>query len=305
MSAGLELPELGKSEPLANLVEAVIRRRRGAAAPPAVSTHAFWPAAFFGLDRARVFATAAPEAQAAILERCGRDLIEEAFYIEKSGVAFAAKMILLAESIDERKLYAMFGADEAAHLDGVGRYYGARAAQPAANPFLALLAELIEDGDRVSLQLVIQVVLEGWGLTHYRAIRNSCTSDSLRAVFSSILFDEAAHHGSGVLLVGERRPSAASTERIIATMTRFLAMVQVGPLGVVGAVESVLGPLAALERQRLFDELDGERHSAERLCHLRQLMEKAPGVSDIVACLERAGSFQPLVTQESSCLPRS
>ena len=301
MATGMELPEVGAGDALVDLVAAVVRKRRGAShagAPPAAGTHAHWDAGFFGLDRVGVFAAAAPAAQDAVLERCGRGLLTEAFYIEKAGVAFAAKMILLAPTIDERKLYAMFAADEATHLHGIGAFVDAPEDAPRSNPFLALLSELIEDGERDSLQMVIQIVLEGWGLAHYRSLRDGCQDESLRGLFTAILADEAAHHGSGVLLIGERRLGAASRERVLATMTRFLAMVQAGPQAVAGAVEAELGPLSTAARIRLFDELDAERHSAARLAQLRDLMCKTPGGAELAARLERSDCFRPKATKE-------
>jgi hypothetical protein len=296
-STGLALPELASAEPLTHLVAATMKKRRGAASAGA-ATHAHWTAQFFGLDRVTRFAEAAPAEQAAILERCGQGLVGEAFYIEKAGLAFAAKMMLLAETTDERKLYALFAADEAAHFDAIAPFYRDRSASPSENPFLALLSELIEDGDRQSLQLVIQVVLEGWGLSHYRALRDGCADPALRDALGAILADEAAHHGSGVVLLGERRLAAASRELVIDTMKRFLALVQAGPQALVAALEATVGPLGGAARRRVLVELDAERHAAARLGELHRLLGKSPAAAEVVACLERGGCFEPLFLAE-------
>jgi hypothetical protein len=298
-TTGLGLPELSTAEPLTHVVAATLRKRRGPATAGARG-HAHWAPAFFGLDRVACFAAASPAARAAIVERCGQELLAEAFYIEKAGMAFAAKMVLLAQSTDERKLYALFAGDEAAHFDAIAPFYRARLETPTDHPFLALLSQLIEDGDRKSLQLVIQVVLEGWGLSHYRVLRDGCSDPGLAGVFGAILADEAAHHGSGVVLLADARLPPASQERVVAVLRRFLGLVQAGPLMVVGAVESVLGPLPAAERRRLFAELDAERHAAVRLDQLRQLLGKSAAAGPTVAELERAGCFQPLVSTSTS-----
>jgi hypothetical protein len=204
-------------------------------------------------------------------------------------------MVLLGESVDERKLYAMFAADEAAHLDGIGRFYHTRDDAAPSSPFLALLSALIDDGDRQSLQAIIQVVLEGWGLTHYRALRHDCASPALRTLLGNILADEAAHHGSGVLLVGDRPLSPAASERIVETMMRFLALVQAGPLTVYAAVSTAVagGPLDAVARRRLWAELEPDRSSAARLAQLNQLMHKSAALAAVTGRLERAGAFEP------------
>ncbi|MDB4968633.1 MAG: hypothetical protein JWN44_4322 [Myxococcales bacterium] len=295
-STGMTLPELAADHPVKHVVATILRKRRGPA-PVRATTHAHWDARFFGLDRVTLFATAPSEVQAAILERCGRDLLGEAFYIEKAGVAFAAKMILLAETVDERKLYALFAADEATHLDGIACFYHPFRDEPAANPFLALLSELIETGCRQSLQAVIQVILEGWGLAHYRELRDGCSSAPLKAVLGAILADEAAHHGSGVVLVAERALADASATRIFETMRRFLALVQAGPLTLYAAVATARGPLAAAERRRLWTELDPQRSSAARLGQLEQLLSKTDSLAAVAARLAAAGCFEP------RCLP--
>jgi hypothetical protein len=298
-ATALDLPELEGGAALTRLVSAAIKKRRGAAPDGAVS-HAHWSPAFFGLDRVSAFAMATAEQQAAILEQCGQELLAEAFYIEKSGMAFAAKMVLLAESTDERKLYALFAGDEAAHLDAVAPFYRARAAAPTDNPFLALLSEVIDEGDRRSLQLVIQVVLEGWGLSHYRRLRQGCSDPSLQEVLGAILADEAAHHGSGVLLLGADALAGESHALAVHVLTRFLALVQAGPLGVVAAVEATLGPASGAARRRLYDELDAERHAAERLGELRALLDKCPAAAAVTDVLARAGAFSPHFASETA-----
>ncbi|MEQ1704629.1 MAG: hypothetical protein ABL867_01490 [Rickettsiales bacterium] len=54
--------------------------------------------------------------QRAAIDACNRTLMNEAYFIEKSGLAYTAKMILKTESTDTAQLYALIGADEAMHL---------------------------------------------------------------------------------------------------------------------------------------------------------------------------------------------
>ena len=56
----------------------------------------FWPAKHFNLDRVTIFRDASEEEREQILEGCCRDLLEEAYWIEKLGMYFAAKMSLMA-----------------------------------------------------------------------------------------------------------------------------------------------------------------------------------------------------------------
>ena len=70
-------------------------------------------------------------------------------------------------------------------------------------------------------------------------------------------------------------------------------MVQAGPQAVVGALESVRGPLSRREREKAFAELSCEAHSAERLALLRGLIASC-GESRAIETLEKAGALRPL-----------
>ena len=144
---------------------------------------------------------------------------------------------------------------------------------------------------------VIQIVLEGWGLTHYRSIAAGCEDHELKATLESILKDEARHHGSGLVLFEKENLNAQSKKHIVDVMTRFLQMVQIGPQAVVNAVDSVLGPLSKPQKIGLLKDLDAQAHSAHRLNELRQLMLKA-NVSEFVAELDAKDVFRPFSAQE-------
>jgi hypothetical protein len=291
--AGLDLPALAEPHAVRRTVKTALRRRRGVDDAPERGSHAHWRAGTYGLDRTRAYKEATGEQRRAVLEDCGRALLEEAYFIEKCGIGYAAKMILLSESSCERQLYALIAGDEAAHLSSIGRFYQG---EGSGGPFLALLEELVEEGDRHSLQLIVQVVLEGWGLDHYRVLRDTCTSHPLRRALSVILADEATHHGSGVALVRDAVLSAESVDYATDLMARFLAMVQPGPLAVIGAVDRALGGLTAEQRTELWNQLGGASHAGQRLEKLRQLMGKVSGALPVLSRLEAAGCFRPTET---------
>jgi len=146
---------------------------------------------------------------------------------------------------------------------------------------------------------VVQVVLEGWGITHYGDIARACKSDGLRSALLSIVKDEALHHGSGLQLWASRTCSPRAHDEIVEVLVKFLAMVQAGPQGVLAAIAQVHGDLTVEQRRRTFDELGGVEHSGERLELLKRLMEKA-GASSIVDALVRRGAFMPLSAQEAA-----
>ncbi len=96
----------------------------------------FWPAKHFNLDRVTIFRDASEAEREQILEGCCRDLLEEAYWIEKCGMYFAAKMSLMASSTEERMLYSLFAADEAVHFSWISGYVPAeRVIASSGNPF--------------------------------------------------------------------------------------------------------------------------------------------------------------------------
>ena len=97
--AGFDLP--GGAGPVQTLVAKRLPPRLRAEPAPLADV---WPAAHFGLHRATAFTGSSAEVQAAVLADCARGTLLEAYFIEKAGVSYAAKMTLLAETSDERSL---------------------------------------------------------------------------------------------------------------------------------------------------------------------------------------------------------
>jgi tRNA isopentenyl-2-thiomethyl-A-37 hydroxylase MiaE len=288
VDAGLGLAHLPTDDRLRPILRGALRAPRGArlVASP-------WPAALFDLHRVGVVAAASPQQQAAILDRCADAVLQEALHIEAIGMAFAAKMLLLSDTVEERMLYSAFAADEARHLAGF-LAFAERRATPG--PFLASLAEWVETGDRATLVLLVQVVLEGWGLDHYRRLAQHCQNPALAPVFRGVLVDEARHHGSGVHLASRCRFDAAS-EPVVAALRSLCALVGVGPWSVITAIEAELGPLGDGGRLRALRELDGEVHAATRLALLRSLLHKG-GADAVADVLERDGAWRPRPSEQ-------
>lgn len=292
------LPEGHK---LSSILQGALKSRREGPVPPQTAAAAPWPAEHFGLEGAAAYAAASPQAQREILSRCGRSVLEEAYFIEKSGMYFAAKMMLLSESVDERMLYGMFAADEATHLGWIAGALGP-GGEPVPGPFIALLDGILRDEGKGVLTHVIQVVLEGWGISHYHRLSESCLDPSLKAVLAAILKDEARHHGSGLVLFNERGATESELSRLVGILQRFLAMVQVGPQTVAGHVAAVAGPLSAAELTDLFIELRAEETTAEKLGTLRGLIRCARHGDRILAELEALGSLRAFTAAECAAV---
>ena len=266
------------------------------AADQPLNTHpreSYWPAAHFGLNRVAIFRAASQQEQGRILAGCSRDILAESYFIEKSGMYFAAKMALLAERAQERMLYSLFAADEAVHFNWIASYATSESiAGFADNAFIKLLDEILQSADKPALTCIVQVVLEGWGISHYHALMRDCLDADLRATFEKIIKDEARHHASGVILFNAQPPTANQQAAIIDALRRLLLMVQVGPQAVFAQIESVIGHLSTAQREKIFAELDCERETAKKLVIIKSLIRSTAFADGILDALERAGAFR-------------
>lgn len=288
----METPHLPAGHPFHAVLDAALARRAAeplAAVPPPCE---LWGAEFFGLEKTRAFASVSEERRREILGTCAEGILEEGYFIEKSGLNCNAALMLAAETLEEKTLYALMAADEAVHLRLVSPYLPDAATRKPRNPFLSLLARVIAEGSQPSKVYLLQVLLEGWGLTHYRTLADGCRTPSLAGALRRILKDEALHHRGGVLLFDPKRLSAGDRAFVAGAVVEMFRMVQAGPQGVAAAVERALGATRE-QRVTLFGELDTERHSGERLRLLRGLLEEVDSAF-LNGVFERYDLLRPL-----------
>ncbi|MEL7067442.1 MAG: ferritin-like domain-containing protein [Cyanobacteria bacterium J06581_3] len=292
--AGLELPTLKPTHKLNRILSATLSQKP---ATPSVDMDVPpWNADCFGLAYSPLFAESSTAEKTQILRLASDSLLSESYAIEKAGVGYMAKMTLLAKTTQERMLYSLFSADETTHLAQlmpfVAHLKTAEKTTVESDPFLQLLSSLLETNDRTALMFVIQVVLEGWGLSHYRMLSKTCRNPDLKALFRSFLQAEARHHGAGVILFDHKSLSLQSQSLIEETLAAFLQMIQVGPQRLVAAFSAVKGGLSKGQRIRLLSELDTEAHSGMRLELLRSLITQvSPTIAESLAAKDL---FMPL-----------
>lgn len=252
----------------------------------------YWQADYFALDQVSIFQAASGLEQQQILQRLNQELLTESLYIEQAGVGYMAKMVLMAESNQERMLYSLFAADETTHLAQLQPYVPSHSLRQSTDPFLQLLSEVVNCMDKAVLLFVLQVVLEGWGLTHYRTLAKGCVDPSLTLLFQGFLRAESRHHGAGVTLFNQAEVSASSQSAIVECLGTFLTMVRVGPQRVVNAIATTKGHLSRPQRIEILQQLDTVAHSHQRLQLLKSLMTQTAG--HIVDDLDAKGLFIPL-----------
>jgi hypothetical protein len=252
----------------------------GSGAVPA-ARRARWPASWWGI--APWIGNLPPDRVEAVLARLSDDLLGEALHVERAGMVFAAGMVLSAPTLEERSLYAVFGADEARHHAAL---LALLPDPPAPTAFHAWLHEVITRARHDVRVVVVQVVLEGWGLRHYRAMADATTDPATAAVLRAILDDEARHHGSGALIAGERGLDPAGVEEAVGWLLPLIGALRAGPLGVADALTDELGPVEGGWLARL----GVEAHAAPRLALLRELLD-GPGLRPVLAALDARGAL--------------
>ncbi len=287
----LSATHAGRESPLYPLIAA--KTERSAAAQ--VDGDIFWPPNWWGLDRSDVFMRADDDRQRAALVACTRGLLNEAYFIEKSGLSYSAKMVLAAPSTDVAQLYAFIGADEARHLAWLEPFVNAADKTRPQGEFLSFLSSLIEECPPEVMAYLVQVILEGWGIDHYRRVSDGCSHPALAAILRNILKDEALHHRSGVLqheavtLVGENRAM------VIDALRAYADMVRVGPQNALAAVDAALGGLTAEESTDVLRALGHEAETPRKLALLKELMLQ-PGMEEMVDEVD----FTPLTSAQAA-----
>lgn len=302
-SLRLDEPDRAEESPLAQIVSSHLRSRGRSQPFQMPRLDSLWDAAYFGLDRVKLFQAATDDQQREILAGCARNLLNEAYFIEKSGMAYCAKMILLADTTAVRQVYGLIAADEASHLQWLRPFVAeADRGQPRGH-LLQFLPELIEHCDMNTLAFLVQIILEGWGLSHYRSLSQHCRQPELRDVFHAIHRDEALHHHTGEVVFDPALVvSAAQRQLIEESLHDYTQMVRVGPQAVVGVVDRVLGGLAKKDKVAVFAELQTESQSREKLKLLRELMW-GPGRESYVLKLDEQDGFTPYAPEVCATVP--
>lgn len=271
-----------------NKVAARFLRRRAPAGVPTGNT--LWDATFFGLQHVDCFDKTSVAGQASVLAGCAAALLSESLMIERSGVVFCAKMVQLAERVEERRLFALIGADEATHSVWLEPWLADDA--PQVDPFNRFITGMVETGSAQPLTYLLQVVLEGFGIVHYSNLAAACHDPALAATLATMAQDEALHHGAGLAAFSVRRLGAPERTFLSEATYTFLQMIRAGPQSVVAAVDHVLGINSLAEATSVFEELICAKTSAAKLERLRRLMAQ-PGMAPLIVELEDKGAFDP------------
>ena len=255
---------------LAPFVKSLVQKKVGNS--KATKASLYWHASYFALDRLKIWAALNEESRNNILRKLNQTMLEEAFYIEKSGMTYTAKMSLLAESNDEQSLYAMLAADEAVHFQMISRFLLQKPQSYRQQPFLLLLDEVVHNGSFSALIFIAQVLLEGWGLSHYMSLLKNSQCPQLSHLLRLILNDEAVHHGSGIVMSQKHPLEGESLDMVKDILVRFFSMVAAGPVRVAAALATEVGDRGPQQFVDIFAQMQAEEQIQANLGALSKLI---------------------------------
>jgi hypothetical protein len=289
----LNLPHCQENLPLNKLIRGSIKRKSHLPVLPELgSVENFWNADQFLLNRASIFKKQDKVTQEAIIKRCNDILMSDFYFLEKSGLAYCAKMILLGETTEIRQLYGLIACDEAIHLEWFTPYVRLELRTQPQGKLLPVLGSIIEDCDANSLCYLVQTIIEGWGFATYKALGQTCQNDTFKKILQHVLKDEAIHHKTGAALFDINKVDKNAEKMIYDRMLAYAEVLRVGPQTVVQCVEKELGELSFSELELLFKELRTQTTSSVQLHLLKTLMNQ-PGMEDYVQRMIDAGYAKP------------
>lgn len=283
---------------LHTVLSKILERKTGPVPEAERDTATHWPASHFFLDQVSCFQTANKDQKEQILLECSQMLVRESYFIEKGGMYYTSKISMLSELTEERMLYSFFAADEATHFHWISQFCSAvSVGNFESNPFLVLLSDIAEHENRITMIYLLQVVLEGWGLHHYRELVDECVTPELKEVFKNILKDESSHHGGGLVILNAQKMSTEDQKRICEILGKFLGMVQSGSQGVVSILQKILGPFSHQELVQIFQELHSEAESNRKLALISNCIRSATSSESILNYLNERNALTAFDTE--------
>lgn len=271
-------PQLEASHRLGSLMKK-ISQVDSFSGPEAELNGQLWSAEHFNLHNSKLFHSLPIQKQQQILTALSHRNISLAYYIEKFGLNYGAKMIAQATSVEEKSLYTFFSADEARHRLLVEKFL----IEPAPeninfHPLLPALAYCLEHGSHLSMIFTVQVLLEGFGIYHYSYLKDSTRSAALKNAFNLILKDEAGHHGMGLILTENMNLTNEQSEQICELTSMFVQSLLVANW-VTEITETICGGFTKNQLQQFQNEIAYNEQLIARKEKIKTLLKKSSSPS--------------------------
>lgn len=254
----------------------------------------YWNAEAYGLQNSSLYNSFNNEQKHHLLKNLNDIRFMEALSIEKAGIAYHSKMVLLSDKLDEKTFYSAFVADEMRHFHSFLQYCPIETPIEYLhnNPFLQLINLAIKDGDRECMMVFLQNVLEGLGLGYYRFLKDTCNDENLSQDLGVLLQDEAFHVGSANIFL-EGKVYNDEKPLLKELILQFAAGHPGWIMPLLISFDRVSGGLSKDQKVDLLTDLNYEKINAEKTVELKKLL-LSPYTHAIVDEAERKGFFDPL-----------
>ncbi|MBL7543261.1 MAG: ferritin-like domain-containing protein [Bdellovibrionaceae bacterium] len=251
----------------------------------------YWNAEHYKLDHSHYFKALPPSIQQDILKSLNHKSLSLSYYIEKFGLNYGAKMVLGAESTEEKSLYALFSSDEVKHRMSLERFLQSDVIPNIDfHPMLRALDLCLNEGGKSSIIFTIQVVLEGFGLFHYGNLKESCQNEHLKNTFAAILKDEVLHHGMGVTLM-QRMALDKETKKQVVEFTSVFVRALIQAEWVLHTLKEHSGGLTQEQEKKFKQDINWPQQIHLRIEKIKTLIAKV-GFQGLVQELEEKNIFK-------------
>lgn len=235
-----------------------------------------WDETFFHIQECSLWKKLSREEQKSVLLTLGEKILQEAYFIESAGMAYAGKMNLTARSKEERQFYCFVGEEEAKHLRMLEDLSVFNKSLENIPSFALLIGEIIQEATTPSQLLLIQILLEGWGLHYYKSLAKYARDENVSAVFKSILKDEIRHHSAGVILFSSyEEMRSQEVDQFLVYLERLSFMVKIGPYTSCEAIFRFHKKPSREELKTFLIETDAVAVTKEKVELIRQLISKS------------------------------
>lgn len=263
---------------------------------------AFWNEDFFHLTDSSLWKSLTDEKKKQVLVKLSQKILQEAYFIECAGMAYAGKMNLAAKSKEERAFFCFVGEEEAKHLRLIESLTNFSTTLSDIPSFALLIGEIIQEASKPSHLLLIQILLEGWGLQYYKSLSKASLDEDVTNALKSILKDEIRHHSAGVLLFSSHKTQTGLTsievEEFMGYLERIAFMVKIGPYGPCEEIfKQVDGQCTPELLETFLTETEAIRITSEKLEILEQLLCKSLP-DEVMKSIREKGVLKPLKLNE-------
>lgn len=251
----------------------------------------YWEASHYNLTSSKLFNSLSEEQQYETVLRLNKWSLELIHFIEKFGLNYGAKMILNAESEEEKSLYSLFAADEVRHRVLIEPFLlQGKPTDIKIHPLLGSLATCLNEGSKETMTFTIQVILEGFGLMHYSNLKAACTNNDLAQAFHLILKDEVNHHGMGVALTKRNTLSPKQQDEVV-QMTSLFVRSLIDAQWVLKSISETTGGLTSKQVNEFKEDIFWSKSQAIKVEKMSQLIRKT-GSIEVHEALIKKGVFQ-------------